>query len=180
MSPATCSMMWLRGRIETNRLPPAGIVRRQRSVEARSIAWVIVTPLGLPVDPEVNRISIGWSGAVVGRAASASTSAAVGGSMMSSRSRTGRAERRGIAPGSIVAPVPMTSAAGFVSAEIRSTVSGVIRASSGTRITFARGAANSAAAKPGPGAPWTMTVEPVGTAPARRAAALSTAVANSR
>ena len=39
-------MMWESGRIETKRLLPAGMVARQRSVEARSIAWVTVLSLG--------------------------------------------------------------------------------------------------------------------------------------
>ncbi len=55
-------MMCDRGRIETKRLPPAGMVWRQRIVDASSIVCVMVTPLGFPVEPDVHRISTGASG----------------------------------------------------------------------------------------------------------------------
>ena len=168
-------MMCDSGRIETNRLLPGGMVTRHRSVDARSIAWVTVTPLGLPVEPEVQRISIGSSGAAGVLAARAATADGSAGSTSESRSRTGRSARWGMVIGSSVAPVPRRIAAGWVSAEIRSTVSWVIRASSGTRMTFALAAAKSAAAKPGPGAPCTSTRAPGGSAAASRAAAWSTA-----
>jgi hypothetical protein len=64
-------MMCDRGRIETKRLSPRGIVRRQRTVDASSIDCVTVTPLGLPVDPEVHRISTGSVGSAGSRAARA-------------------------------------------------------------------------------------------------------------
>ena len=81
--------------------------------------------------------------------------------------------------GSSVAPDPSRIAEGSVSAEIRSTVSDVIRASRGTRITLARAAAKSAEAKPGPGAPCTSTRSPGRSAAASRAEACSTATPKS-
>ncbi len=79
------------------------------------------------------------------------------GSIRSSRSSTGSPARLGLVAGSIVAPVPSRIADGRVRSQIRSIVSGVIRASSGTRITLARAAAKIAAAYDGPGAPWMNT-----------------------
>ena len=81
--------------------------------------------------------------------------------------------------GSTVLPVPSRIADGSVRAAIRSIVSAVIRESSGTRTTFARPAAKSAAAKPGPGAPWTRIRARGATAAASRAAAFETAAPNS-
>ena len=87
-------------------------------------------------------------------------------------------ERRPARDPLVVGQPDVRRAHGSVSAEIRSTVSDALRASSGIRSTFARAAAKSAAAKPGPGAPWTSTRVPGRSAPASRAAACSTATPN--
>ena len=148
-------------------------------VDASSIVCVIVTPLGFPVDPDVHRISTGASGSAGDRAASAARASGGATSGRSSRSITGSATSRGMVTGSTVLPVPSRIADGSVSAAMRSIVSAVIRTSSGTRTTFARPAANRAAANPGPGAPWTRIRAPGSTAAANRAAAFPTATPNS-
>ncbi len=148
-------------------------------MEASSIVWVTVTPLGLPVEPEVHRISIGWSGPAGFRAPSAATASGGAALMSSSRSMTGSvreprarhrlqrgARRRGGWPTARSAPRSGRSCR----------PSSGRRAGPGRRRRARRRTARRRS--PGPGAPWISTRARGSRACARRAAALATAAPN--
>ncbi len=135
-------MMCERGSSETSRCSCGGIALWAVSTVPTTLAWVSMTPFGVPVVPLVKMISNRSLGTGRGQPATCSAqSAGQAGSGPAARSSTvevGKWSRPASRGSGESRPVPMASRRASAFAAIRSTASGAIRRSSGTTTTPAR------------------------------------------
>ena len=158
--------MWLSGSRFRNRIGTKGpIYLRYFSIPssiglrfASMLRWVMVTPLGSPVAPEVKRISATSSGAAATKEASAAALVSA-----PRRGQTGHANSDGACRSS-----PIRSALALTIPEIRSTIAADDRKSRGTAITPSRMHPQSATTHSGLFSPQKSTRSPFAIPVSRR------------